>query len=223
MAWAQQAHSVSNDHPHVFRIDNDRPDCIPAFRRYVYDPRIIAMVEEMIGGRARIEQSGRAPCACRTRARTGAGEFHRGAYSGLAYTENGLYHYPFVKALTNLTDLGPDDGGTAVIAGSHKLPGSLQRATIEAALEDPTLIRPGDRPGRIDPAVHHESLLHSAGIMRSGRERTLIIGGYSTTHFQAWKGYDPDPAILATLTEDEQARYAGSDRWHWAARFRTLA
>ena len=33
-----------------------------------------------------------------------------------------LYHCTFVKTLTYLTDvLSPDDGGTTVIAGSHKL------------------------------------------------------------------------------------------------------
>ena len=34
------------------------------------------------------------------------------------HTDEGLFHYSFVKTLTNLTDLGPDDGGTVVIAGS---------------------------------------------------------------------------------------------------------
>ena len=40
-------------------------------------------------------------------------------YTGKAYRhlQKGLYHYSFVKTLTNLSDLGPDDGGTIVIPG----------------------------------------------------------------------------------------------------------
>ena len=49
--------------------------------------------------------------------------FHAGWHPESGSTTNGLYHCPFIKTLTNLTDLGPDDGGTTVIAGSHKLAG----------------------------------------------------------------------------------------------------
>ena len=51
--------------------------------------------------------------------------FHRGINPAYAHTSNGLYHFSFVKALTNLTDLGPDDGGTTVIPEPTKSPKKL--------------------------------------------------------------------------------------------------
>ncbi len=206
--------------PNMFRIDNV-PHVDACFHEYLCDPHIIAMVEEMIGGRARVEQSDvhiRRPSP----GENDRYHFHCGAYPGMHYIEKGLYHYPFVKALTNLTDLGPDDGGTAVIPGSHKLQASLHRATIAAAIADPAMVHQVVAPAG-STLLFFESLLHSSGIMRSGRERALIIGGYTTTHFQAWAGYDPDPAFLATLPEEERARYSGSARWQWHQRFRDIA
>ena len=53
-----------------------------------------------------------------------------------AFMEMSRPHHHF---MTNLTDLGPEDGGTVVIAGSHKVdvpPSTL----IELAYQDPSLI-----------------------------------------------------------------------------------
>ena len=63
-----------------------------------------------------------------------------------AHQQHGLYHYSFVKTLTNLTDLScPEDGGTIVIAGTHKIDPTVDpQEVIKAALAD---------PGR--PLVHH--------------------------------------------------------------------
>jgi ectoine hydroxylase-related dioxygenase (phytanoyl-CoA dioxygenase family) len=210
---------VSKTEQEIFRIDN-LPHLHPCFHRYLSHSQIVSAVEEMIGGAARVEQSDahiRRPNEVSDRHYA----FHRGAFSGLAYTENNLYHFPFVKALTNLTDLGPDDGGTAVIPGSHKLPGSLVRATIAAALNCPSMIHRVIAPAG-STLLFYESLLHSSGIIRSGRERSLIIGGYTTTHFQAWAGYDPQPAFLERLDQDERKRYSGSERWQWRQKFRTI-
>jgi ectoine hydroxylase-related dioxygenase (phytanoyl-CoA dioxygenase family) len=209
----------SSDNDRVFRIDNI-PHIHPSFHRYVNNPRIIAAVEEMVGGLARLEQSD--AHIHRPWSNPGGYGFHRGAYAGFSYQENGLFHYPFVKALTNLTDLGPDDGGTAVIPGSHKLRPHLDRALKEAALEDPALIHQVVAPAG-STLLFFESLLHSSGIIRSGRPRSLIIGGYTPTQFQAWAGYDPEPAFLATLDEEQRARLSGSSRWHWPQKFRAIS
>jgi ectoine hydroxylase-related dioxygenase (phytanoyl-CoA dioxygenase family) len=210
---------ASLDKQEIFRVDN-LPHLHPCFHRYLCHPTIISAVEEMVGGACRIEQSDahvRRPCGESDMTYA----FHRGAYDGLGYTEHALYHFPFVKALTNLTDLGPDDGGTAVIPGSHKLHGHLARALKTAALSDPSLVHQVVAPAG-STLLFFESLLHSSGIIRSRRERALIIGGYTTTHFQAWAGYDPDPSFLATLSDEERRRYSGSDRWGWRANFRSI-
>ena len=60
--------------------------------------------------------------------------------AGEASHERGeLIHCNFVKTLTNLTELGPDDGGTCLIAGSHRMP-LPPHELIQLAEEDPSLI-----------------------------------------------------------------------------------
>ena len=44
-----------------------------------------------------------------------------------------------MKCLTNLTDLGPDDGGTTVIAGSRKMVDISENLLIKAVKERPEL------------------------------------------------------------------------------------
>ena len=47
-------------------------------------------------------------------------QWHRARPEIQKLTFKGLYHCQFVKAITNLTDLGSDDAGTCMIAGCHK-------------------------------------------------------------------------------------------------------
>ena len=112
--------------------------------------------------------------------------FHRGINPAYNHTQNGLYHFSFIKVLTNLTDLGPDDGGTTVIAGTHKLQTDVaQEEIIAAALEDPSMIHQVEAPAG-STLLFYESLIHAAGIIKSDKDRLLILGGYMPTMFQAW-------------------------------------
>jgi hypothetical protein len=104
--------------PDFFRIDN-LPHLTRSFYDYVTHPRLLAMMEEITGVEVRLEQ-----CDAHIRrpvlgAQPKPGEplrygLHGGlrGYMGRAFehTDKGLYHYSFVKTLTNLSDLGPDDG-----------------------------------------------------------------------------------------------------------------
>ena len=203
---------VSVATPGIFRIDN-LPHLAPSFFDYVTHPRLLGMVDEAIGGSARLEQSD-----AHIRRPGGDNEaygFHRGAHSGLGRIGRGLYHFPFVKTLTNLTDLGPADGGTAVIPGSHKLSDEVDvDKIISAAHEDQSLIQHVEAPAG-STLVFFESLLHSGGLIRSGRDRLLIIGGYTSPMFQAWTGYDPSPDLMERLPVDYRAFFEGADRWEW--------
>ena len=100
-----------------------------------------------------------------------------------------------MKCLTNLTDLGPDDGGTTVIAGSHKMV-DISEVLIEEAVNE----RPELRHQVVAPAgstLHFfESTIHVGGINRSGKDRLLILGGYTPDFFQPWFDYEPNPEFL---------------------------
>lgn len=202
-----------------FRIDNI-PHLDPSFLDYLTHPRLVGMAEEAIGGEARLEQSDahiRRPPGDKSKQRHG---FHRG-FSSMVAVENGLYHCPFVKTLTNLTDLGPDDGGTVVIAGSHKLLGVDSKVVIRAAEENPSLIHQVVAPAG-STLLFFESLLHGSGIIRSDKDRALIIGGYTPPMFQAWQGYDPDPEFLSRVDPKYRSFLDGGKRWDWKSNYRKL-
>ena len=204
----------------VWRVDN-LPHLAPCYFDYLTDPRIVGMAEELTGGRVRLEQSDahiRRPGG----ERNNDYEFHRGIYGGFSHTGKGLYHFTFVKALTNLTDLGPDDGGTSVIAGSHKIWKDVPNADIvAAAMEDPRLIHQVEAPAG-STLLFYESLMHSPGIIRSDKERVLVLGGYTPTMFQAWRGYEPNAAFVAELSEEHRELLTGEIKYRWYERAREL-
>ena len=164
--------------------------------RYFAHPRLVAMAEEVVGGSVRLEESepiinAKDPAEpLEDESRFG---FHRGTMPGFGtYKEKRLFHCNFVKTLT---DLGVDDGGTAVIAGSHKITVPADDI-IAAAYEDRSFIHQVIAPaGSI--RLFAESLIHATGQIRSDRERTIIIGGYTSTMFQAWNNYEPSTDFVA--------------------------
>ena len=194
----------------------------PVFLQYLAHPRVVALAEELVGGAVRLEESeaivnSRNPAeALPDPPRYG---FHRGTEHGVGtYEENGLIHSNFVKVLTNLTDLGPDDGGTTVIAGSHKL-GLPAEEMIAAAYEDPSLIHQVVAPAG-SSLLFAESLIHATGILRSDRERVVIIGGYTPTMFQVWPGQEPSAEFVAGVPEHLRPLVSGSDSWNWRRKCR---
>ncbi|MEE2754532.1 MAG: phytanoyl-CoA dioxygenase family protein [Candidatus Latescibacterota bacterium] len=201
-----------------FRIDN-LPHLRPCFFDYLTNPQIVGMAEEIIGGPARLQQSDahiRRPILDEHR------KFHRGINPAYSHTEKGLYHFSFIKALTNLTDLGPDDGGTTVIAGTHKVGTDVSRdAIVDAALEDPSMIHQVEAPAG-STLLFYESLVHAAGTIRSIKDRLLILGGYMPTMFQAWMGYDPDPDFAKTVSDEHRELLTGEKKFHWPRNPREL-
>jgi ectoine hydroxylase-related dioxygenase (phytanoyl-CoA dioxygenase family) len=117
-------------------------------------------------------------------------------------------------------ELGPDDGGTAVIAGSHKL-NCDGDDLVQAAYADPSLIHQVVAPAG-STLLFAETLIHASGPVRSDRERTIIIGGYSHPKSMALYGKQPSGEFLAALPEHLQELIAGKPLWTWPERHRTL-
>lgn len=203
---------VESGRPDYFRIDNVLHLGQPFFD-YLTHPTMVGAAQAMIGLPVRLQQSD-------VHVRRGTQhamdyEFHRGNWFG-GTTANGLYHFPFVKALTNLTDLGEGDGGTAVIPGSHKLPVDADLAAVtRAARELPGLIHTVAAPAG-STLFFYESLLHSRGVIRTGRERVLIVGGYAPMMFQAASGNEPDPELLAMLPAPYRSLLDGQETYFGA-------
>ena len=196
----------------------------PAILDYLTHPRLVAMAEEFVGGAVRLEESeaiiNSRPPDYDPSAPVRYG-FHTGTRPDLGtYTENGLFHCNFVKTLTNLTDLGPDDGGTVVIAGSHKIK-APQAQLIACAYEDPSLIHQFIAPAG-STLLFAESLIHATGQLRSDKERVIIIGGYTPPMFRAWPGQEPSQAFVDNLPDIYKPLIGATDSWHWQQRYRSL-
>ena len=204
-----------------FRMDN-LPHLAPCFFDYLTHPFIVGIAEEIIGGPARLSQTDahiRRPVE-NQEAQYG---FHRGINPAYHHYDQGLYHFSFVKALTNLTDLGSDDGGTTVIAGTHKVPTDVsQDAIVVAAMADRSMIHQVEAPAG-STLLFYESLIHAAGIIRSNHDRLLILGGYVPNMFQSWNRYDPDPDFVQTLSDQHRRLLTGEQKFQWSRKHRDLA
>ena len=197
----------------------------PELLAYASHPRIVGMAEELIGGEARLVEFN-AHINSRPEGQEPEPEpkygFHRGIDAPYAnHLKNGLTHCLFVKTLTCLTDIGPDDGGTVVVAGSHKLDID-EREMIECAYADRSLIHQMVAPAG-STLLFCETLIHATGQIRGDRERVIIIGGFGAAMMPWWDGPpacesfgDQIPARLNTL-------FNGKAHWTRAPRYRTLA
>lgn len=200
-----------------FRIHN-LPHISASFFDYLTHPRIVGMAEELIGGPARLVRSDahiRRPVPDPDDNPLTANDFHRLSRGMTATITNGLYHFPFVKALTNLTDWGPDDGAPSVIPGSHKLPDDLDKQAIgDAALLDPALVHQVQAPAG-STLIYVESLLHCIGTIRSGRDQVLLLGGYTPHMFAAWAGMEPAAELVQRLPQEYQQFFLGWYSTYW--------
>ncbi len=215
--------------PHYFRFAR-MLEADEAFFDYVTHPWLVGMVEEVIGGTVRYKESAaiissRDPDADpddrQARIDDRLMKFHTGIRPGFGtYTENGLFHCIFVKALTFLTEVGPDDGGTQVIAGSHKLK-CPPEDMIACANEDPSLVHQVTAPAG-STLLFAEALIHATAPVRSDRQRVVIIGGYGPMMSQVHLGMEPSDAFLEQLPQKFKKLITGSDKWNWDERLRTL-
>ena len=194
----------------------------PALLRYATHPKLIPLVEDIVGGAVRLEETEaiinrRDPKAdinvLRQSKSTPMG-FHTGTRHGWGtYTENNRFHSLFVKTLCFLTDVGPDDGGTAVIPGSHKMSWP-EPEMIAAAMADPSLIYQAVAPAG-SVLLFSESLIHSTTAILSDNERAIIVSGYTPPMFRPWDGNEISPEFIETVPEDIRPIIYGSDNWNW--------
>tara|TARA_R110002094_G_scaffold125528_1_gene119708 strand:- start:32 stop:925 length:894 start_codon:yes stop_codon:yes gene_type:complete len=197
----------------------------PLYTAYATHPRLVGMVEEVIGGDARIVEMN-AHINSRDPKYDPNAETKYGFHNGIdapygSHTKNGLFHCSFVKTLTNLTDLGPDDGGTVVVAGSHKIDVPLKEM-IDAAYADPKLIHQVIAPAG-STLLFAETLIHATGQLRSDNERVIIICGYGTSMYPHWGEDKLLPALEGKIPEHLKILFHGKAHWTRGPKYRTLA
>ena len=198
----------------------------PALLEYAAHPKLVPLVEEVVGGAVRLEET-EAIINSRNpeteldelyKRRYNPTGFHRGTQHGWGtYMEQNKFHCIFVKTLAYLTDVGPDDGGTCVIPGSHRLTWD-HNEMIEAALSDDKLIYQVEASAG-SVLLFAEALIHSTTAIRSDKERVILISGYTPPMVREWPGNEVSPEFIETLPEDIRPLISGSDSWHWKRRY----
>lgn len=189
----------------------------PALLEYAVHPKIVTLMEHMVGGAVRLEET-EAAMTWRNDALTDEERTRYGFHSGIrhgygTYIEHHWFHCLFVKALAFLTDVGPDDGGTVVIVGSHKMT-LPQEEIIAAAYDDPRLIHRMIAPAG-SVLLFPESLIHATGHVTSDRERTILVAGYTPPWMREWPGYTVSEAFVQAAPEAVRPLLSGSESWDW--------
>lgn len=119
---------------------------------------------------------------------------------------DGRFRCGMVNVLVALSDIGPGDGGTLVIPGSHKsrLPhpqlgefGGKQMDGIEGAIE--VHLKKGDALLFVD------AIAHGAGERSNPGERRAVIYRYGPSWGNTRHGYRYSPELLARLTPERRA------------------
>lgn len=147
-----------------------------------------------------------------TRTSGGHHPVHSGGYRASMRTQyrysHGVFRCGQVNVLIALTDIGPGDGATMLIPGSHKsnLPhpraGDYARGDRMDAL--PGAIETHCRAG--DALMFVDSLMHGGSSRTtSAGERRVIILRYGPTYMRTRFGYTWSDGLLARLTPERRA------------------
>jgi ectoine hydroxylase-related dioxygenase (phytanoyl-CoA dioxygenase family) len=119
--------------------------------------------------------------------------WHRGVEPWGFSAETTGFFCLMAKVIYYLTDVGPGDGPTRLVPGSHK-----QRVPFPIP-DDPG----ADLPGAVElhvragsALVFSEALLHAGSPNGSDRIRRLAIYNYGPSFVSHWEGYEPSPALV---------------------------
>ena len=198
-----------------------------ALLEFATHPKLVPPVEEVVGGAVRIEETEAivnrrdpdADVAALRRARFNPTGFHTGTRHGWGtYEEQHNFHALFVKTLAYLTDVRPEDGGTTVIPGSHRL-SRPQQEIIAAAVHDPErlLYQVTAKAGSV--LLFSESLIHSTTQIISDTERVILVTGYTPPMLREWPGNEVSLQFVESLPEHLRPLVSGSDSWDWRRRY----
>lgn len=123
--------------------------------------------------------------------------------------KNGKFRCGQVNILLALTDIGPGDGGTAVIPGSHKsnlMHPEVSKVWNERVHEKPTYTGAVEvHLKKGDAILFVDALMHGATERTNHGERRAVIYRYGPTWGNTRYGYDYSQALLDRLTTARRA------------------
>lgn len=181
----------------------------PSFLEIAMHPKILAYAEDIVGGRVRYEEQEcsincRNPLDATTNIRNLG--WHRGISPDFCrYASAGQSHYLWIKAIVFLTDIGPEDGGTSVIPGTHR---SVSDAEIVPELEPWMIHQVQGSAGSV--LLFTEALIHAVTPILSDKKRYIMITGYVPPFMREYdRPSNPSLAFLESLGEKERIFLTG--------------
>ena len=134
---------------------------------------------------------------------------HSGGQNGIVRNQyrvvNGTFRCGQVNILLALTDVGPGDGGTMVIPGSHKgnfkhpeIPDKWEGAGIQAVTRPTGCIEVNLKAG--DALMFVDALMHGATERTNPGERRVVIYRYGPIWGRTRHGFEYSEELLARLT-----------------------
>jgi ectoine hydroxylase-related dioxygenase (phytanoyl-CoA dioxygenase family) len=134
---------------------------------------------------------------------------YRGALRGAYHFKDGVFRCGQVNILLALTDVGPGDGGTMVVPGSHKsnFPHPANRYLDEEGKPVPmdTLIGAVEvHLKKGDALLFCDGLAHGASSRTNPGERRVVIYRYGVSWGSTRYGYAYSPELLARLTPERR-------------------
>lgn len=182
-----------------------------SFLEIAMHPKVMAFAEDIVGGPVRYEEQ---ECSINRRDPE-QGEidikkigWHRGISPDFStYEGAGRKHYLWIKAIVFLTDIGPEDGGTSVVPGTHRI-GS--RDEIVSDLEPWMVHQAQGKAGSV--LLFTEALIHSVTPILSDTKRYIMITGYVAPFMREYEVIDQcSEQFISTLGEAERRFITGDE------------
>lgn len=187
--------------------------------------KLVAIASDLVGGDIRCSEveaiinRRRDPPPARGRNFTPDGSgFHRGIRPEQnEYQRADRRYFPWIKALVPLRDIGPDDGGTLILKGSHRLSfPSTKEEAVALMNENSSLVEKVE--AKCGSAVMISgSVIHSASAIFSDVERQLFIVGYCPSWAQTWLVHEYPQSLVDSLNERMRGFLTGGDRY-WSTK-----
>lgn len=186
----------------VFQRLIDYPAWIPRIRRYLNPENGVSLHENLLNIRGRggfigIHCGGHIPCS----------------YMTFRQAHTGAWMVGQINVITALKDIGPGDGPTTLIPGSHK-----------ASMPHPALLNPdgtnttyragtpaGISRGMVemhveagDVLMFTDSITHGSAERTNEGHRRMVLYRYSPRWIRSRFNYQPSPAFWARLTQPQR-------------------
>ena len=140
-----------------------------------------------------------------------SGGHNRGYRTSFRYHNDNFYCGNF-NVLLALNDIGPGDGGTMIVPGSHKcnvvnpLVFEAENGRHKTAVEE-TKLRPYLKEMHLnagDAVIFTDACTHGASVRTNDGERRILIYRYTAFWMKNATGFEPSEELLARLTPERR-------------------